>query len=159
MDDKANDNIPIKKRRRIIDDDEDDDDNDDDDDDKVSNDVDHDEVVEKSSKPPGINDILASTNKGGEKRSGSNVVNVARGRNPPPPPLPRATTPRSSGGARPHPSPSMMTLTKNICAHFAMSLIRPVVMIHKIHHFLFPFANIDFAEYASGICRGRRIVP
>jgi hypothetical protein len=85
MDDKANDNIPIKKRRRIIDDDEDDDDNDDDDDDKVSNDLDHDEVVEKSSKPPGINDILASTNKGGEKRSGSNVVNVARGRNPPPP--------------------------------------------------------------------------
>ena len=102
------------------DDSEDDDDNDDDDydededdDDEASNDVDDDEVVDKSSNPPGINDSLACTNKGGEKRSGSIVVNVEQGCNPPPPPPPRAgagagadlTRPRSSGGARPHPPP------------------------------------------------------
>jgi hypothetical protein len=45
----------------------------------------------------------------------------------------------------------MMTLTKNICAHFASRIIWLVVMIHKIHRFLFSFANIDFAENASRI--------
>ena len=77
---------------------------DEDDDSDASNDVDDDEVIDKSSNPPRINDIPACTNKGGEKRSRSNVVNVARGCNPPPPP-PRAgaragadlTTPRLSG--------------------------------------------------------------
>ena len=46
---------------------------------------------------------------------------------------------------------SMMTLTKNICAHFASRIIWLVVMIHKIHRFLFSFANIDFAENALRI--------
>ena len=72
MDDKENDNI-LRRKRRFIDDDDNDDDDDDDDDDE-----DNDDYFEKSSKPPGINDSLASTNKGGEKRSGSNVVNVSR---------------------------------------------------------------------------------
>ncbi len=51
--------------------------------------------------------------KGGEKRSGSNVVNVTWGCNLPSPPQPRAeagagadqTMPQSSGGARIHPPP------------------------------------------------------
>jgi len=68
-----------KRRGRITDDDEDNNDN------EASNDEDDDEVGDKSSNPPGINDSLACTNKGEEKRSGSNVVNVARGCNPPPP--------------------------------------------------------------------------
>ena len=90
MDDKENDR---RKRRCIIDDDVNDDDNndydeDEDNDDEASNDVDDDEVVDKSSNPPGINDSLACTNKGGEKRSGSNVVNDVRGCNSPPPPHP-----------------------------------------------------------------------
>ncbi len=86
--------IERRKRRHIIDDDDNDDDNDDDydkdedNDSEASNDVDDDEVVDKSSNPPGINDSLACTNKRGEKRSGSNVVNVARGCNSPPPPCP-----------------------------------------------------------------------
>ena len=98
------------------DDDDGDYDEDEDDDDEASNDVDDDEVVDKSSNPPGINDSLACTDKGGEKRSGPIVVNVEQGCNPPPPPPPtRAgagagagadlTRPRSSGGARPHPPP------------------------------------------------------
>jgi len=242
--------------RPIIDVDEDDDDSEDEDDDddgdydedednddEASNDVD-DEVVDKSSNPPGINDSLACTDKGGEKRSGPIVVNVEQGCNPPPPPPPtRAgagagagvdlTRPRSSGGARPHPPPRggrrgadrmlpvscgvasvhleeelihnrisgtrggkklkekrggilhppplmavlsvviqvqtqlvpmnlphlflemsdlkpfpKMTLTMNICAHVAGQSIRLVVMIYKIHRFLFTYANIDFAESA-----------
>ena len=52
--------------------------------------IDDDEVGDKSSNRPGINDSLACPNKGREKRSGSNVGNVARGRNSPPPPSPRA---------------------------------------------------------------------
>jgi hypothetical protein len=51
-----------------------------------------------------------------------------------------------------------MTLTMNICAHIAGWSIRLVVMIHKIHRFLFSFANIDFAKIASIVWRGR-IVP
>jgi len=51
-----------------------------------------------------------------------------------------------------------MTLTMNICAHIAGLSIRLVVMIYKIHRFLFSFANIDFAEIASIVWRGR-IVP
>ncbi len=102
-----------------MDDDDDDDaydDNDDNDNDKDDDDNDD--------SPPGINDSLALNinafqkgynssrrqlmkrhKKGGEKRSGSNVVNVARECNLPSPPRPRAgagagadrTTPRSSG--------------------------------------------------------------
>ena len=110
-----------------MDDDDDDDVYDDNDDDNNDNDDDKDDC------PPRINDSLALNidafqkgynpsrrqlkkrhKKGGEKRSGSNVVNVARGCNlPPPPPRPRAgagagadqTTLRSSGGARLHPPP------------------------------------------------------
>jgi hypothetical protein len=114
---------PIIDVEEDDDDSEDEDDNDDgdynvheDDDDEASNDVDDDEVVDKSSNPPGINDSLAFSNKGGEKRSGSIVVNVEQGCNAPPPPPPtRAgagagagadlTRPRSSWGARPHPPP------------------------------------------------------
>jgi hypothetical protein len=51
-----------------------------------------------------------------------------------------------------------MTLTMNICAHIAGWSIRFVVMIYKIHRFLFSFADIDFAENASIVLRGR-IVP
>ena len=89
--------IERRKKRRIIDvDDDDDDDEDDDDDDysdeeeddESSNDLDDDEVGDKSSNRPGINDSLACPNKGREKRSGSNVGNVARGCNSPPPPRP-----------------------------------------------------------------------
>jgi hypothetical protein len=247
------DEIDSSKRRRVIDVDKDDDDSEDDnddndddydededDDDEASNDVDDDEVVDKSSNPPGINDSLACTNKGGEKRSRSIVVNVEQGCNPPPPPPPRAgagagadlTRPRSSGGARPHPPPRggrrgadrmlpilcgvaslhleeklihnrisgtrggkkkqkkrrdtvlsdviqvqtqlvpmnlphlflemsdlkpfpKMTLTMNICAHIAGWSIRLVVMIHKIHRFLFSFADIDFAKIASIVWMGR----
>ncbi len=123
-----------RKRRRIDDDeddndseasndddskDEDDDndgdyDEDEDDEDEASNDVDDDEVADKSSNPPGINDSLACTTKGGEKRSGPIVVNVEQGCNPPPPPPPTRAgagagadlmRPRLSGGARPHPPP------------------------------------------------------
>jgi len=43
----------------------------------------------------------------------------------------------------------MMSLTMKICAHIARWSIRLVVMIHKIHRFLFSFANIDFADNAS----------
>ena len=93
--------IERRKKRRIIDvDDDDDDDEDDDDkddydkdedeDDESSYDLDDDEVGDKSSNRPGINDSLACPNKGREKRSGSNVGNVARGCNSPPPPSPRA---------------------------------------------------------------------
>ena len=53
----------------------------------------------------------------------------------------------------------MMALTMNICAHIASCIIWLVVMIHKIHRFLFPFANIDFAKIVSIIWRGGRIVP
>ena len=45
----------------------------------------------------------------------------------------------------------MMSLTKNTSVHYARWSIRLVVMIHKIHRFLFSFANIDFADYASRI--------
>ncbi len=45
----------------------------------------------------------------------------------------------------------VMTLTKNTSVHYARWSIRLVVMIHKIHRFLFSFANIDFAEIASRI--------
>ena len=251
---------PIIDVEEDDDDSEDEDDNDDgdynvheDDDDEASNDVDDDEVVDKSSNPPGINDSLAFSNKGGEKRSGSIVVNVEQGCNPPPPlPPTRAgagagadlTRPRSSGGARPHSPPrrgrrgadrmlpvscgvanvhleeelihnrisgtrggkkikkkiggilhppSLMavlsvviqvqtqlvplnlphlflemsdlkpfpkiTLTMNICAHIAGWSIRLLVMIYKIHRFLFSYADIDFAESASIIWGGGRIVP
>jgi len=89
--------IERRKRKHITDDDDNDDDNDDDDDkddydkdedkdDESSNDVDDEEVVDKYSNPLGINNSLACPNKGREKRSGSNVVNVARGCKPPPPP-------------------------------------------------------------------------
>ncbi len=54
---------------------------------------------------------------------------------------------------------SMMTLTKNLSAHIAWSLIRLVILIQKIHRFLFSFANIDFAENVSRVWRGCRIVP
>ncbi len=54
---------------------------------------------------------------------------------------------------------SMMTLTKNISAHIAWSLIRLVILIQKIHCFLFSFANIDFAKNVSRVWRGCRIVP
>jgi hypothetical protein len=47
-----------------------------------------------------------------------------------------------------------MTLTMNICAHIAGRNIRLVVMIYKIHRFLFTYANIDFAESASIIWGG-----
>jgi len=98
--------IERRKKRRIIDvdDDDDDDDNDDDkddydkdedEDDESSNDVDDDEVGDKSSNPPGINDSLACPNKGREKRSGSNVANVARGCNSPPPLAQGRSTSRS----------------------------------------------------------------
>jgi len=53
----------------------------------------------------------------------------------------------------------MMSLTKNTSVHYARWSIRLVVMIHKIHCFLFSFANIDFAEIASRLWRGGRIVP
>jgi hypothetical protein len=52
-----------------------------------------------------------------------------------------------------------MTLTIYICAHFAGRSIRLVVMIYKIHRFLFSSADIDFAEIASIIWGGGRIVP
>jgi hypothetical protein len=108
-------------------DNDDDDDVYNDDDDNDGNDDDNDD-----DSPPGINDSLALNihafrkgynpsrrqlkkrhKQGGEKRSGSNVVNVARGCNLPSPPRPRAgagagadqTTPWSSGGARLHPPP------------------------------------------------------
>ena len=77
--------IERRKKRRIIDVDDDDDDDEDDDDDDYSdeeeddesnNDLDVDEVGDKSSNRPGINDSLACPNKGREKRSGSNVGNV-----------------------------------------------------------------------------------
>ena len=100
-----------RKRRRIVDDEEDDDseasndidrpiidveeDDDDSEDEDDNDDGDYnvheddddeaDEVDDKSSNPPGINDSLAFSNKGGEKRSGSIVVNVEQGCNPPPP--------------------------------------------------------------------------
>ena len=45
----------------------------------------------------------------------------------------------------------MMSLTKNTSVHYARWSIRLVVMIHKIHRFLFSNANIDFADYASRI--------
>jgi len=91
--------IERRKRKLIIDvDDNDDDDDEDDDkddydkdedtDDESSNDVNDDEVGDKSSNPPRINDSLACPNKGREKRSGSNVGNVAQGCNSPPPPCP-----------------------------------------------------------------------
>ena len=48
-----------------------------------------------------------------------------------------------------------MTLTMNICAHIAGWSIWFVVMIYKIHRFLFSFADIDFAEIASIVWRGR----
>jgi len=73
--------IDSRKRRRI-------DDGDEDDDSEASYDVDDDEVGDKSSNPPGIYDSLACPNKGGEKRSGPSIVNVAQGCNPPPPPRP-----------------------------------------------------------------------
>jgi hypothetical protein len=91
--------IERRKKRRIIDVDDDDDDDEDDDDDDYSdeeeddesnNDLDVDEVGDKSSNRPGINDSLACPNKEREKRSGSNVGNVAQGCNSPPPPSPRA---------------------------------------------------------------------
>ncbi len=85
--------------RLIIDVDEDDDDSEDDDDDEASNDVDDDEVVDKSSNPPGINDSLACTNNGGEKRSGPIVVNVEQGCNPPPPPSAHQGRSRSKSGS------------------------------------------------------------
>ncbi len=53
----------------------------------------------------------------------------------------------------------MMTLTKNTSVHYAGSIIWLAVMIQKIHRFLFPFANIDFAEIVSRLWRGGRIVP
>ena len=66
---------------------------------KLENDVDDDEVVDKSSNPPGINDSLAFSNKGGEKRSGSIVVNVEQGCNPPPPPSAHQGRSRSRSGS------------------------------------------------------------
>jgi hypothetical protein len=108
--------IERRKRRRITDDDANDDDDDDDDDkddydkdededEESSNDVDDDEVVDKYSNPPGINDSLACPIMGREKRSGSNVVNVARGCNSPGARVGAdLTMPRLSGGASPkHP--------------------------------------------------------
>jgi len=82
--------IERRKRRRITDDDDNDDDNDDDDDkddydkeededDESSNDVDNDEVGDKSSNP---------------------LVNVARGCNSPPPPLAQGKAPSSSHGGK-----------------------------------------------------------
>ncbi len=53
---------------------------------------------------------------------------------------------------------SMMTLTKNISAHIAWSLIRLVILIQKNHRFLFLFANIDFAKNVLRVWRGCRIV-
>ena len=112
-----------RKRRRIVDDEEDDDseasndidspiidveeddddsedeDDNDDGDYNVHEDVDDDEVVDKSSNPPGINDSLAFSNKGGEKRSGSIVVNVEQGCNPPPPPSAHQGRSRSRSGS------------------------------------------------------------
>jgi hypothetical protein len=100
MDDEDNcrDDILWRKRSHIVDDDDDDDVYDDDNDDNNNNDDDNDS-------PPGINDSLALNidafqkeynpsrrqlkkrhKKGGEKRSGSNVVNVAWGCNLPSPP-------------------------------------------------------------------------
>jgi hypothetical protein len=97
---------PIIDVEEDDDDSEDEDDNDDgdynvheDDDDEASNDVDDDEVVDKSSNPPGINDSLAFSNKGGEKRSGSIVVNVEQGCNPPPPPSAHQGRSRSRSGS------------------------------------------------------------
>ena len=52
-----------------------------------------------------------------------------------------------------------MTLTMNICAHIAGWSIWLLVMIYKIHRFLFSYADIDFAESASIIWGGGRIVP
>ena len=237
------------------DDDDGDYDEDEDNDDEASNDVDDDEVVDKSSNPPGINDSLACTDKGGEKRSGPIVVNVEQGCNPPPPPSAhqgrsrsrsrsgsneatvewgsKAPPPSQEGkkrrgsnvasvvrgckrsprrGTNPqqnqrnkrgkknkgkrvgilHPPPLMavlsvviqvqtklvpmnlphlflemsdlkhfpkMTLTMNICAHVAGQSIPLVIVIYKIHHFLFSSAHIDFAESASIIWGGARIVP
>ncbi len=51
-----------------------------------------------------------------------------------------------------------MTLTMNICAHIAGWSIRLVIVIYKIHRFLFSSADIDFAESASIIWGGGRIV-
>ena len=47
-----------------------------------------------------------------------------------------------------------MTLTMNICAHIAGWSIRLVMLIYKIHRFLFSYADIDFAESASIIWGG-----
>ncbi len=114
-------------------DDNEDSEDDDHDDNVATNDLDDDKVefVGKppNDSPPRTNDSLAFAfqkgynpsrrqlkkghKKGREKRSGSNVVNVAQGCNLLSPPRPRAgagagadrTTPRSSRGARLHPPP------------------------------------------------------
>jgi hypothetical protein len=268
-----------RKRRRIVDDEEDDDsearndvdrpiidveeDDDDSEDEYDDDDGDYDEneddddeadeVDDKSSYPPGINDSLAFSKKGGEKRSGSIVVNVEQGCNLPPPPSTHQGRSRSRSGSNEatvewgskapppsqegkkrrgsnvasvvrgckrsprrgtnpqqnqrnkrgkknkgkrvgilHPPPLMavlsvviqvqtklvpmnlphlflemsdlkhfpkMTLTMNICAHVAGQSIPLVIVIYKIHHFLFSSAHIDFAESASIIWGGARIVP
>ena len=75
-------------------------DEDEDDNDEASDDVDDDEVDDKSSNPPGINDSLAFSNKGGEKRSGSIVVNVEQGCNRPPPPSAHQGRSRSRSRSR-----------------------------------------------------------
>jgi hypothetical protein len=51
-----------------------------------------------------------------------------------------------------------MTLTKNTSVHYAGIIFWLVVMIQKIHRFLFSITNIDFADNALGIRRGGRIV-
>jgi hypothetical protein len=52
-----------------------------------------------------------------------------------------------------------MTLTMNICAHIAGWSIRLVMLIYKIHRFLFSYADIDFAESASIIWGGGQDCP
>jgi hypothetical protein len=47
-----------------------------------------------------------------------------------------------------------MTLTMNICTHIAGWSIPLVIVIYKIHRFLFSSAHIDFAESASIIWGG-----
>ena len=79
---------PLATVASATDDEDDNDDNksssdeDEDDEDEASSDVDDVEVGVKSSNPPGINDSLAFSNKGGEKRSRFKVVIVSRGCNP-----------------------------------------------------------------------------
>jgi hypothetical protein len=93
-------------------------------DDESSNDLDDDEVGDESSNRPGINDSPACPNKEREKRSGSNVGNVARGCNSPPPPSPRARPRHPPMGERRGADQTLPLSRMGVSVHLEKELIQ-----------------------------------